>query len=135
MSHTDSTTCRRARSVGVYRLWRDGGFAIGALLAGGIADLVGLDAAEGPGRGKEGHPDAEQEQTENQGGEDFAQHDAGRSGALQQQQVQRAALAFPGEGGCRDRGRDDRRGEDDAQPDRAKQEDRHDEDHQQTRKL
>ncbi len=24
----------RARSVGVYRLWRDGGFAVGALLAG-----------------------------------------------------------------------------------------------------
>ena len=32
----------RARSVGVYRLWRDGGFAIGALLAGGIADAFGL---------------------------------------------------------------------------------------------
>jgi MFS family permease len=35
----------RASSVGVYRLWRDGGFAIGALLAGGIADLLGLVAA------------------------------------------------------------------------------------------
>ncbi|HSR86254.1 MAG TPA: MFS transporter [Streptosporangiaceae bacterium] len=35
----------RARSVGVYRLWRDGGFAIGALLAGGIADAFGLSAA------------------------------------------------------------------------------------------
>jgi MFS family permease len=35
----------RARSVGVYRLWRDGGFAIGALLAGIVADLVGLSAA------------------------------------------------------------------------------------------
>jgi len=35
----------RARSVGVYRLWRDGGFAIGALLAGGIADAFGLRAA------------------------------------------------------------------------------------------
>jgi MFS family permease len=35
----------RASSVGVYRLWRDGGFAIGALLAGGIADLLGLRAA------------------------------------------------------------------------------------------
>jgi predicted MFS family arabinose efflux permease len=31
--------------VGVYRLWRDGGFAVGALTAGIIADLVGLDAA------------------------------------------------------------------------------------------
>ena len=30
----------RARSVGVYRLWRDGGFAVGALLAGVIADVV-----------------------------------------------------------------------------------------------
>jgi len=35
----------RASAVGVYRLWRDGGFAIGALLAGGIADLLGLGAA------------------------------------------------------------------------------------------
>jgi MFS family permease len=35
----------RARSVGVYRLWRDGGFAIGALLAGWIADAFGLHAA------------------------------------------------------------------------------------------
>jgi MFS family permease len=35
----------RARSVGVYRLWRDGGFAVGALLAGGIADLWGIPAA------------------------------------------------------------------------------------------
>jgi MFS family permease len=35
----------RARSVGVYRLWRDGGFAVGALLAGIIADLLGVHAA------------------------------------------------------------------------------------------
>jgi MFS family permease len=35
----------RARSVGIYRLWRDAGFAVGALLAGVIADLVSLDAA------------------------------------------------------------------------------------------
>ncbi len=35
----------RARSVGVYRLWRDGGFAAGALLAGVIADLWGIPAA------------------------------------------------------------------------------------------
>jgi MFS family permease len=35
----------RASSVGVYRLWRDGGFAVGALLAGGIADLFGIAAA------------------------------------------------------------------------------------------
>jgi MFS family permease len=35
----------RARSVGVYRLWRDGGFAVGALLAGILADAVSIDAA------------------------------------------------------------------------------------------
>lgn len=35
----------RARAVGVYRLWRDGGFAVGALLAGIVADLAGLRAA------------------------------------------------------------------------------------------
>ena len=32
----------RASAVGVYRLWRDGGYAIGALLAGILADLLGL---------------------------------------------------------------------------------------------
>jgi MFS family permease len=35
----------RAASVGVYRLWRDLGYAIGALLAGVTADAFGLDAA------------------------------------------------------------------------------------------
>ncbi|MCC9706650.1 MFS transporter [Streptomyces sp. MNU76] len=35
----------RARSVGVYRLWRDGGFAVGALLAGILADAYGLTTA------------------------------------------------------------------------------------------
>jgi MFS family permease len=35
----------RARSVGVYRLWRDGGFAVGALIAGIIADLISIPAA------------------------------------------------------------------------------------------
>ena len=35
----------RASSVGVYRLWRDGGFAIGALLAGFIADALGIRVA------------------------------------------------------------------------------------------
>ena len=35
----------RARSVGIYRLWRDGGFAIGALLAGILADLLSIPAA------------------------------------------------------------------------------------------
>lgn len=35
----------RASAVGVYRLWRDLGYAVGALLAGVTADLFGLDAA------------------------------------------------------------------------------------------
>ncbi len=37
----------RARSVGIYRLWRDGGFAVGALLSGIIADAYGIPAAVG----------------------------------------------------------------------------------------
>ena len=35
----------RASAVGVYRLWRDLGYAIGALLAGVTADFFGLQAA------------------------------------------------------------------------------------------
>ena len=35
----------RARSVGVYRLWRDAGFAVGALVAGLVADAFGMKAA------------------------------------------------------------------------------------------
>jgi len=35
----------RARAVGVYRLWRDAGFAVGALVAGLLADALGLRAA------------------------------------------------------------------------------------------
>lgn len=35
----------RARAVGVYRLWRDGGFAVGALLAGLLADAYSLTTA------------------------------------------------------------------------------------------
>jgi MFS family permease len=35
----------RARAVGVYRLWRDAGFAVGALLAGILADAFGLTTA------------------------------------------------------------------------------------------
>src|SRR6476659_6993480 len=35
----------RARSVGICRLWRDGGFAVGALLAGVVADAWGVRAA------------------------------------------------------------------------------------------
>jgi len=37
----------RASAVGVYRLWRDSGYAIGALLAGIIADLLGVPWAIG----------------------------------------------------------------------------------------
>ncbi len=35
----------RASAVGVYRLWRDLGYAIGAALAGITADALGLPAA------------------------------------------------------------------------------------------
>jgi MFS family permease len=35
----------RASAVGVYRLWRDSGYAVGALVAGITADLVGLRGA------------------------------------------------------------------------------------------
>ncbi|MDP3274815.1 MAG: MFS transporter [Deltaproteobacteria bacterium] len=37
----------RASSIGVYRLWRDLGYAIGALLAGVLADAFGLPLAMG----------------------------------------------------------------------------------------
>jgi MFS family permease len=32
----------RASSIGVYRLWRDGGYVVGALLAGILSDTLGL---------------------------------------------------------------------------------------------
>jgi MFS family permease len=35
----------RGRAVGVYRVWRDLGYAVGAVLSGIVADLVGLHAA------------------------------------------------------------------------------------------
>jgi MFS family permease len=35
----------RASSIGVYRLWRDLGYAVGALLTGIVADVSGMDAA------------------------------------------------------------------------------------------
>lgn len=35
----------RPVAVGVYRLWRDGGYVVGALLAGIVADAMGLGAA------------------------------------------------------------------------------------------
>jgi MFS family permease len=35
----------RARAVGIYRLWRDGGFAVGALVAGVLADVASIEVA------------------------------------------------------------------------------------------
>ena len=35
----------RASAVGVYRFWRDLGYAIGAVIAGVTADLLGLGGA------------------------------------------------------------------------------------------
>lgn len=35
----------RARSVGIYRLWRDAGFAVGALIAGVVADVASIEVA------------------------------------------------------------------------------------------
>ena len=35
----------RAMSYGIYRLWRDLGYAVGALLAGLVADWLGMAAA------------------------------------------------------------------------------------------
>jgi MFS family permease len=35
----------RASSIGVYRLWRDGGYAIGALISGVLADSLGIPFA------------------------------------------------------------------------------------------
>lgn len=35
----------RASAVGVYRLWRDSGYAVGAIVAGFLADALGISAA------------------------------------------------------------------------------------------
>jgi MFS family permease len=35
----------RATTMGVYRFWRDLGYAIGALISGIVADLLGMRAA------------------------------------------------------------------------------------------
>ena len=35
----------RASSVGTYRFWRDAGFAVGAVVAGLVADRFGMSAA------------------------------------------------------------------------------------------
>ena len=37
----------RGTAVGIYRLWRDSGYAVGALLAGALADLFGMDRSIG----------------------------------------------------------------------------------------
>ena len=37
----------RASAIGVYRLWRDGGYVLGALLAGILSDLLGVSWAIG----------------------------------------------------------------------------------------
>src|SRR6185437_9321333 len=37
----------RATAVGVYRLWRDSGYAVGGILAGVVADLFGIAWAIG----------------------------------------------------------------------------------------
>jgi len=35
----------RAKSIGIFRLWRDLGYAIGAILTGIIADAFGINAS------------------------------------------------------------------------------------------
>ena len=37
----------RASSVGIYRFWRDSGYAIGAIVSGVVADFFGITAAIG----------------------------------------------------------------------------------------
>jgi MFS family permease len=37
----------RGSAVGVYRLWRDSGYAVGALLAGALADFIGMASSIG----------------------------------------------------------------------------------------
>jgi len=37
----------RASAMGVYRFWRDSGYAIGALIAGMVADVLGVTWAMG----------------------------------------------------------------------------------------
>jgi predicted MFS family arabinose efflux permease len=35
----------RVRSIGIFRLWRDAGYAVGAILTGVVADLFGMGAS------------------------------------------------------------------------------------------
>ena len=42
---SSTTPTQRAESIGVFRLWRDLGYAIGAILSGIIADVWGIEYA------------------------------------------------------------------------------------------
>ena len=44
----------RGSAVGVYRLWRDSGYAVGGVMAGTLADAFGMRAAIGGGGGSDG---------------------------------------------------------------------------------
>jgi predicted MFS family arabinose efflux permease len=41
----NTNTQDREKSIGIFRLWRDLGYAIGAILTGIIADLISINAA------------------------------------------------------------------------------------------
>ena len=43
----DTTPSQRAESIGIFRLWRDSGYAFGAILSGLLADTLGLNYAIG----------------------------------------------------------------------------------------
>ena len=43
----DTTPAQRAESIGIFRLWRDSGYAFGAILSGILADTLGLNYAIG----------------------------------------------------------------------------------------
>ena len=45
---------QRARSVGIFRFWRDMGYAVGAVLTGVLADWLGPAAAAAGHRGPDG---------------------------------------------------------------------------------
>ena len=87
-------------------------------------DLVGLNTAERPRRGEERDTYGQEQEAEHERGEHLAEHDSGRPGPLQQQQIQRAAFALAGKRRGRHGWRNDGRGQDHAQTDRAEQKDR-----------
>ena len=43
----DTNPAQRAESIGIFRLWRDSGYAFGAILSGILADTLGLNYAVG----------------------------------------------------------------------------------------